>query len=84
MPNLPDLDWQPMLLVKVTREPFTGTCCAFMQQWHSDSRPISRPWWCRFQLRLPMNALHPLDVLLIADLIPLNSAPQIADLRCPC
>src|SRR5690606_9328881 len=27
MPNLPDLDWQPVLLVKVTREPFTGTFC---------------------------------------------------------
>jgi len=27
MPNLPDLDWQPVLLVKVTREPFTGTRC---------------------------------------------------------
>lgn len=26
MPNLPDLDWQPVL-VKVTREPFTGTFC---------------------------------------------------------
>ena len=24
---LPDLDWQPVLLVKVTREPFTGTRC---------------------------------------------------------
>jgi len=27
MPNLPDVDWQPVLLVKVTREPFTGTRC---------------------------------------------------------
>ncbi|MBZ0277372.1 MAG: hypothetical protein K8I60_14600 [Anaerolineae bacterium] len=24
---LPDLDWQPVLLVKATREPFTGTYC---------------------------------------------------------
>jgi len=28
MSNLPDLDWQPVLLVKVTREPFTGTHCS--------------------------------------------------------
>ncbi|MEO0564734.1 MAG: hypothetical protein AAF125_21695, partial [Chloroflexota bacterium] len=27
MPNLPDLDWQSVLLVKVTREPFTDTRC---------------------------------------------------------
>ena len=27
MLHLPDLDWQPVLLVKVTREPFTGTRC---------------------------------------------------------
>ena len=27
MPNHLDLDWQPVLLVKVTREPFTGTRC---------------------------------------------------------
>ena len=27
MPNLTNLDWQPALLVKVTREPFTGTFC---------------------------------------------------------
>lgn len=28
MPDLlPNLDWQPVLLVKVIHEPFTGTCC---------------------------------------------------------
>lgn len=27
MPNLSDLNWQPVLLVKVTREPFTGMFC---------------------------------------------------------
>ena len=27
MLHLPDLDWQQVLLVKVTREPFTGTRC---------------------------------------------------------
>jgi len=27
MPNLSDLDWQPVLLVKVIREPFTGMSC---------------------------------------------------------
>lgn len=27
MPNPSDLDWRPVLLVKVTREPFTGSPC---------------------------------------------------------
>ena len=27
MPTLSDLDWQPILLVRVTREPFTGAPC---------------------------------------------------------
>lgn len=27
MPNFPNLDWQPVLLGKVTREPSTGTFC---------------------------------------------------------
>lgn len=41
MPNPSDLDWQPVLLVKVTREPFTGTSCGLqVSRLHLALHPI--------------------------------------------